>query len=217
LHTFQIQSGLTVPSLKHPFWFRRSLHQKFSKATTAETDAGSCSTGGASAVDHTLKIGGSSLGPPSDSSTASASAPPHVEPPILKGKKGKAKTVESAESLAGAPAAAAGGVTTMKSKTPITMNKAQTHGAIFLPLRLRANGMPLLIVNTHLNCKTFDLFFAFVLSINGQFTTFAFPDRLLCYTLLHIEFAFRQSSDFSLLAQAGSRIQRFSWPRHPFS
>jgi hypothetical protein len=154
LHTFQIQSGLTVPSLKRPFWYRRSLHQKFSKAApaTSETDTGTASGGGAAAVDHTLKAAASSLSPPSDSSLVSASAPPHVVPPSLAGKKFKTKT---AESQAGAAAAAAGGVAAEKSKiiTPVTINKNQTHGAILLPLRLRANGMPLLIVNTHLNCK----------------------------------------------------------------
>jgi hypothetical protein len=33
----------------------------------------------------------------------------------------------------------------------IIMN--QRHGAIFLPLRLRSNGLPLLVVNTQLNCN----------------------------------------------------------------
>jgi hypothetical protein len=45
-----------------------------------------------------------------------------------------------------------------QDKTPVSINKSQTHGAILLPLRLRSNGMPLLIVNTHLNCNVFHCF-----------------------------------------------------------
>jgi hypothetical protein len=41
-------------------------------------------------------------------------------------------------------------------KSPVTMNRNQLSGAIFLPLRMRSNLMPLLIVNTHLACNALD-------------------------------------------------------------
>ena len=43
---------------------------------------------------------------------------------------------------------------TPDTPTAIRINASQESGAIFLPLRLRSNGMPILIVNTHLACNT---------------------------------------------------------------
>ena len=45
-----------------------------------------------------------------------------------------------------------------ETKSVVTMNNYQLSGAIFLPLRMRSNLMPLLIVNTHLACNSLDFF-----------------------------------------------------------
>jgi hypothetical protein len=45
-----------------------------------------------------------------------------------------------------------------ETKSVVTMNNYQLSGAIFLPLRMRSNLMPLLIVNTHLACNALDFF-----------------------------------------------------------
>ena len=138
LHIFEIQSesigrsAMAVASLKRPFWYRRSLHRKFSQAAMA------CEAQEQPAHES-VQEHPPGLGRPSPPSACQISL----------------RVFIFTSFLCSDPAASEGSAKAKKPKSPLSINFSQEHGAILLPLRLRSNRMPLLIVNTHLNCNAF--------------------------------------------------------------